>query len=365
MERSILRSGRGMIVAASVLLLAVASADADTIHDNQTITTNTTWSAAGNDHIVIGAVTVQSGATLTIAADCVVRFDSAARLRVYGTLNVPGTSGHEVLFTRRDPTDQWQGLFFYGGSTGSLEYCIVEHATYGNGYAVYANECAPSLVHCTLRDNDYGVYGDAAGPSFLNNEITDNLAYGIYLTGASLPTFGSSLAEWNDIHGNGSGNPDRDLRNGTADITAAYVYWGTIVEAQVQGCIHHEPDDSALGFVQCSPWTNAAHDTTYTGTTTAAPDLGPALPQRFSLAQNQPNPFRADTEIRYALPHDTRVRLDVFDITGRRIQTLVDGVEPAGFKTVRWDTRRVGSGVYFYRLQAGEFEETRKMVSLR
>jgi parallel beta-helix repeat protein len=215
-----------------------------------------------------------------------------------------------------------------------------------------------------LKNNDYGVYGANASPTFLNCEITDNLAYGIYLSGASYPTFGSSLSEWNDVYGNGPGDPDRDLCNGTEDIVAAYVYWGTLVESQIQARIHHEPDDIALGRVYFSPWTNAAHDTTYEGGITAV-DPGPALPQAFALAQNRPNPFGSSTEIRYALPRDTQVRLDVFDVTGRRVETLVDGVEEAGFKVVRWDTRRVGSGVYFYRLQASEFTETRKMMSLK
>jgi hypothetical protein len=172
------------------------------------------------------------------------------------------------------------------------------------------------------------------------------------------------VAEWNDIHGNGSGNADRDLCNGTEDIAARYVWWGTISETAIQSCIHHEPDDAELGMVYFEPWTNAAHDTTY-GEPPIGLFLPGVIPTEFQLSQNAPNPFRGGTEIRYALPQDAWVELNVYDVTGRRVATPVRGFEKAGYRTVRWDARRQGSGVYFYRIRAGEFVESKRMLVIR
>ena len=89
------------------------------------------------------------------------------------------------------------------------------------------------------------------------------------------------------------------------------------------------------------------------------------LPIVFSLSQNHPNPFNPITQIKYALPKDSYVTLDVYNILGQRVATLVDGKQKAGYKTARWDASPFSSGIYFYRLQAGDFVQTRKMVLIR
>jgi hypothetical protein len=91
---------------------------------------------------------------------------------------------------------------------------------------------------------------------------------------------------------------------------------------------------------------------------------------KFALYQNYPNPFNPSTEIRYSLPEKCRVRLEVYDISGRRIASLVDGVQASGFHPVVWngvDERgsSVASGVYFCRLTAGKETISKKMVMLK
>ncbi len=89
------------------------------------------------------------------------------------------------------------------------------------------------------------------------------------------------------------------------------------------------------------------------------------LPKDFSLSQNYPNPFNPVTEIKYALPRDSYVRLKVFNILGEEVTTLVDGEQKRGYKTVRWDAENVASGIYLYRLQAGNFTSVKKMILLK
>jgi hypothetical protein len=89
------------------------------------------------------------------------------------------------------------------------------------------------------------------------------------------------------------------------------------------------------------------------------------LPTEFSLSQNYPNPFNATTTIEYALPVGGNVRLQVYDITGRVVATLVNGAMPAGYHQVVWDAKGMSSGLYFLRIQAGEFAETKKMALVK
>ena len=94
---------------------------------------------------------------------------------------------------------------------------------------------------------------------------------------------------------------------------------------------------------------------------------GSGLPQRFALGQNYPNPFNPSTIIPYHLPMATPVRLEIFNLLGQRVATLVDGTRLAGFHTVLWDAtdavgQAVGAGVYIYRLSGGGETWSRKMV---
>ena len=93
----------------------------------------------------------------------------------------------------------------------------------------------------------------------------------------------------------------------------------------------------------------------------------PALPQDFALGQNYPNPFNPSTIIPYQIPTTTHVRLEVFNLLGQRLATLVDGDRPAGAHTAQWDAtdaagRAVGSGVFIYRLTGGGHTVSRRMV---
>lgn len=94
------------------------------------------------------------------------------------------------------------------------------------------------------------------------------------------------------------------------------------------------------------------------------------LPTQFSLAQNYPNPFNPSTLIRYTLPANGQVTLEIFNLLGQKIRMLVNGRKSAGAHQIEWGGlndagKSVASGVYLYRLQAGTFMETRKMLLLQ
>lgn len=90
-----------------------------------------------------------------------------------------------------------------------------------------------------------------------------------------------------------------------------------------------------------------------------------AIPKEFALSQNYPNPFNPRTTIKYDLPKDSRVSLKLFNILGQEVVTLVNEEQKAGFKSTQWNATSVASGVYFYRLQAGDFVQTKKLMLLK
>lgn len=100
-------------------------------------------------------------------------------------------------------------------------------------------------------------------------------------------------------------------------------------------------------------------------TVTSVQGSGTKVIGAFELAQNYPNPFNPKTTIRYVLQSAGYVSLKVFDFLGREVATLIDGVEPAGPNSTEFDVSMLPSGVYLYRLQAGDSFQVRKMVVLR
>ena len=94
-------------------------------------------------------------------------------------------------------------------------------------------------------------------------------------------------------------------------------------------------------------------------------DAASGMPNRCVLVQNYPNPFNASTEIRYQLPEDVHVRLDVFNVTGQLVERLVDREQLAGQHTVGWNAGNLPSGIYLVRLQAGQEMAVSKMALVR
>jgi hypothetical protein len=99
-------------------------------------------------------------------------------------------------------------------------------------------------------------------------------------------------------------------------------------------------------------------------------DPGSGLPTRFALNQNYPNPFNPTTQIKFDLPTRSKVSIDVYNVLGQKVKTLVNDEMAAGSYIADWDGtsdggKTVSSGVYFYRMQAGKFQETKKMMLLK
>lgn len=128
--------------------------------------------------------------------------------------------------------------------------------------------------------------------------------------------------------------------------------------------------DYAGGFVD---WSQDAHHYLLSSTIASAGGTSSEIiPTAFVLFQNYPNPFNPSTNIRFDLPAGKAaapgsgfVSLKVYNVLGQEVATLVNEVKPQGRYEVMWDASRQASGVYFYRLQYGEFLATKKSVIIR
>jgi hypothetical protein len=98
------------------------------------------------------------------------------------------------------------------------------------------------------------------------------------------------------------------------------------------------------------------------GPVSVSPD---GLPLTYSLDQNYPNPFNPSTQINFSLAKVSNVKLVIYNVLGQQVTTLIDTRMDAGPHTVRFDARNLASGVYFYRLDAGDFKANKKMLLLK
>jgi hypothetical protein len=89
------------------------------------------------------------------------------------------------------------------------------------------------------------------------------------------------------------------------------------------------------------------------------------IPKTFGLSQNYPNPFNPTTTIKYQLPTAVKVTIKIYDLLGKEVQTLVNGVQEAGYYNVDWKATNFASGIYFYKIEAGNFTDVKKMVLLK
>jgi len=248
-----------------------------------------TWYNHDVPYDIEGDIHVLNNETLTIEAGNKIHFLGNYSINVEGALLAESTADERIVFTNSpDARTNWKNISFStpddvcqltlcdftdGGNNAEamleldnagnliqMDNCnICRSSTYG----LYCfNNSSPQLINCYIDYNDAsGVQLDTnSSPQFIKCVFKDNAFYGIDIDGGGcIPTFGNSLEEWNVIFG----NEEHSIYNGTSDIDAKYIYWGTTDTTEINAAIFDKNDDGTLGLVNYSPWTNAAHDTLY------------------------------------------------------------------------------------------------------
>lgn len=98
--------------------------------------------------------------------------------------------------------------------------------------------------------------------------------------------------------------------------------------------------------------------------------LNPVIPDQYELKQNYPNPFNPVTTIRYSLPRDSQVRINVYNLKGQLVKTLINNSKSAGFHTVSWNIKdnareEIAASIYLYQIVTPEFTDTKKLVVMK
>jgi hypothetical protein len=324
------------------------------------------WSdaRAGNDEIYSMHST---DAGVTWSADT--RLTNNSALSEYPSIAVTGSQVHVVWWDTRDGNSE----IYYkrstdGGATWKPDTRLTNNSANSGSCSVGATGDVVHVVWDDDRDGNQEVYYKRSTDGGAN--WTDDIRLTNDQASQSTPNIvvsGSNVhVVWNDY------------RNGNFEIyykvsTDGGVTWSEDTQLTNFPGTSWSPSIALSGTGLHVVWmddrdgnSEVYYKRNPTGNpTTGIAERGEGTAAHFALLQNYPNPFNPATTISYSLPRTGAVSLKVYNVMGQEIAVLADGVHGAGDHTVTWNAEHVASGVYFCRLSAGGFVETKRLVLLR
>jgi hypothetical protein len=344
---------------------------------NSTVTTSTTLQTLPHDFVYyMESVTISvvgpAAPVLTIATGSIVKM-WFSRFEIASASDPGGLMADSVTFTSaRDDVGgdtngatyapgpgQWSRIDF--NPLAPADDCLLENCTFrygGNGQGtVETNDCSPRLRECLIEQSSTsGLYtrGEDAYPSLWFCTLSDNNV-GVLANYQGQAHIVRCCIEGNATYGvevaAGSGH--------VASVDARNCWWGAADGPSGEG---PGSGDAVTTVVRYDPW--------YTIPACSDMPSGIELPERFTLEGAYPNPFNPQTVIAFALPADLPVTVDVYTVDGQRVARLAEGLMNAGPCEVIWHGRNdagrsVPSGVYLYRVQAGDEVLAGKMMMLK
>lgn len=205
-----------------------------------------------------------------------------------------------------------------------------------------------------------GTYYSASGVSggifeTLNDFYFDDGTHGTYdveYADALIPKGGADeILHYPEVSEHNIAGVSYEGEFGSSDSTGRLVYLGFPFETIRPAPVRYQMMDLILIFL-------------YNDVTSVEPGNA-RTPKQFSLYQNYPNPFNPSTTIRFDLPEETGVKLEVFNVLGEKVGTLVNGTLNAGIHRVKFDGSKLSSGTYIYRMRAAEYQQMRKLLLLK
>lgn len=256
------------------------------------------------------------------------------------------------------------GIYCENSKPKLFKAAITDNSAMSSGGGMYCTEDSyPFLEHCTISNNtsDNGggiaLYGSCI--SLLNTIVWKNFPDEIYFHGGTAPESCVEVA-YTDL----KDSTDKIITNDNGDV-----FW-------MEGNLNTNPQFCNAGnniftLAENSPCIGKANN----GKNLGAFDIGceiadieyelEEIPTEFNLAQNKPNPFNPTTIISWQLPTNCHVQLNIYNIVGQKIKTLVSEIQKAGSHEIEWDASEFPSGIYFYRIQAGNFVQTKRMLFIK
>ena len=307
-----------------------------------------------------------------------------------GVIDYPGTDGTDATSCCPDWSDTITHVFF--PDTLALPGELADLWTSEGGWW--------GIDPLTSTNNWYT--GDEAGMPPLYPNATYNgccCVGGIYWKAKVWEADDGSWSAWTDVNSPGQGNTTIDL-GPPSPILIALLNTGGVKLADLSGNINFtcNSDSVAMYVWDCENEAGAPTDSStqefgfsmrtfpdpasmggnLTDTVwlaehpinTGIEDRQPATPKQYSLGQNTPNPFNAKTVITYALPEDAEVEIEVTNLLGQKVATLVSEHQSAGYKRIAWDGvdqsgGELPSGVYFYSIRANDFRDKKRAILMK
>ena len=209
-------------------------------------------------------------------------------------------------------------------------------------------------MHSSYSCKRYFVYHDAAGTSE-NYTILEQ-----QFINAVQSYFVDGFEDWDYFVSWTSGTPDQYPES----------WWWMNHSENVMALTYEDMNCEAAGNYDSTAYALVLGVCEYIGLDLSQIQNEAAIPSGYSLLQNYPNPFNPVTTLRYDLPENSYVNITIYDMLGREVKTMVNQVQNAGYRSIIWDAtndygKQVSAGVYLYRIQAGEYMQTKKMVFLK
>ena len=209
-------------------------------------------------------------------------------------------------------------------------------------------------MHSSYSCKRYFVYHDAVGTS--ENYTTLEQQF----INAVQSYFVDGFEDWDYFVSWTSGTPDQYPES----------WWWMNHSENVMALTYEDMNCEAAGNYDSTAYALVLGVCEYIGLDLSQIQNEASMPGSYSLLQNYPNPFNSTTTLRYDLAGHSNVNIIIYDMLGREVKTLINQTQDAGFKSIQWDGtndygKQVSAGVYLYRIQAGEYMQTKKMVFLK
>jgi parallel beta-helix repeat protein len=279
----------------------------------------------------------------------------------------------------------WFASYQTGQIIGTMQNCVVaDNYTEWRTGGIYNQYCDQLTIdQCTVSGNSSVDFGAEITVNDASSTISNTIVKGSS-SNESIRFFNAANAtiSYCDVYNSVGPTFGGDVPDGLGDLIDTNIN-GDSCDVYKNICMdplfYAMDGDSAYYLAENSPCIDAGSPDSPLDPDGTIADIGAfyfdqsvgiddgynQLPGEFSLSQNYPNPFNASTTIKYQLPKSSRVTIEIYDILGRRIEVLHDGIQPAGYYRVIWNAGSISSGLYFCKLQAGEHAETKKMVLIK
>ena len=267
-------------------------------------------------------------------------------------------------------------------STPSFNYCsFINNRSEGDGGAIAVSYGTPEFRNCLFTEN---ISESDAGSIFIGNSPSDSILINnsTFYNNEAQDSLGSNIkTNWSGLFINSSIMRNNQPKEFSDNYSLFYVSYSNI-DGGFGGFANIDQDPifcgaDSLNFTldEASPCVGSGQG----GTNMGAFDIGCSselftdnsiFPSEFVLYQNYPNPFNPITKIRYDLPINSLVSVTVYDMMGRVVKNLVNGLQTAGFKSVKWDgtnnnNQTVSAGLYIYSIYSDNYIDTKKMILLK